>query len=90
MAEYIIKCDLYERIPKVNHVGLTTLTITQDGFKEKPVTAYLRNHDNMSAPRLNTKELAETFDSKKYAEKIAKELTCEYTECKCIASVEKL
>jgi hypothetical protein len=91
MEKYVIACDFYKKVVKVNMVGDSTLTMGSD-YQDKPcMTVYLRDHSNMSVPRLNVKEVAETFTSKQEAEKIAEELSkTPFDEGKIVCHVETL
>jgi len=89
--KYVIACDFYKKVAKANVLGPTTLSLTTE-FEETPsMKVYLRGHENMDAPRLNVKEVAETFTNKKEAQKIASQLNkTHFAEGKIVCKVEVL
>lgn len=89
--EYVISCDFYRRVPKVNVIGSSTLALTTEFESNPSLKVYLRGHENMSEPRLNVKEVAEKFTNKKLAQKIASQLNkTTFDEGKIVCKVEKL
>lgn len=88
--KYIIKCDFFQKKPSTKMLGPTTLAITEEYDDNPTMTVYLRGYDNPKEPRLNVKELAMKFDSKKKATEVADELSnSTFDEGKLIAHVEE-
>ena len=88
--KYIIKCDFFKKKPSVKALGPTTLAITEEYAETPTMTVYLRGYDNPKEPRLNVKEVAMKFTSKKKATEVADELSnATFDEGKLIAHVEE-
>ena len=88
--KYIIKCDFFQKKPTTKLLGPTTLAVVE-GYADKPtMTVYLRGYENPKEPRLNVKEVAMKFTSKKKATEVADELSnSTFNEGKLIAHVEE-
>ena len=88
--KYIIKCDFFQKKPSVKALGPTTLAVTEEYAETPTVTVYLRGYENPKEPRLNVKEVAMKFTSKKKATEVADELSnAAFDEGKIKAYVEE-
>ena len=88
--KYIIKCDFFQKKPSVKALGPTTLAVVEEYAENPTMTVYLRGYDNPKEPRLNVKEVAMKFTSKKKATEVATELSnSAFDEGKIKAYVEE-
>lgn len=72
---YIIEVNFFSKKAQVELVGPATMALTE-GICDKAVKLYLRDHKDLSVPRLNQDPgVAEQFTSKDEAQKIADELS---------------
>ena len=88
--KFIIKCDFFQKKPTTKLLGPTTLAITEEYAENPTMTVYLRGYENPKEPRLNVKEAALKFTSKKKATEVATELSnTTFDEGKIKAYVEE-
>lgn len=88
---YVIACDFHKRVMRTQAIGESTLALT-GSFEETPsMKVYLRDHSNMSEPRLNVKDVAEVFDNKEEAIEVANKFNdMTFDEGKIVCHVERI